>query len=52
MACIPELVEASEKLFVIGVPHQGIPLSESGCVDTLVEKEEVYRILELGLNRA
>ncbi len=50
VACTAELVEASEKLSILGLPQQGVPLLKTGCVDTLVDKEEVMRVLELGVD--
>jgi len=52
VACTPELVEASEKLSIMGIPHQGIPLLKTGCVDTLVDKDEVIRVLQLGIEES
>ncbi len=49
VACVPELVEAAEKLSLIGIPIQAVPLLKAGCVDTAVDKDEVLHILRLGL---
>ncbi|HID43554.1 MAG TPA: DUF116 domain-containing protein [Archaeoglobaceae archaeon] len=49
VACHTELAEASEKLSMWKVPHQCVPLLKSGCVDTIVDVNEVKYVL--GMNR-
>lgn len=45
VACFTELSEASERLSRYNIPHQCIPLLKSGCIDTIVDVEEVKRII-------
>jgi hypothetical protein len=49
VACISELVEASERLSIKGIPHQGVLLKKTGCVDTEVDVEEVRKKLSAGI---
>lgn len=50
VACHAELAEASEKLSMWKLPHQCVPLLKSGCVNTLVDPNEVKYVLEQGRN--
>jgi len=49
VACLPELCEVSERLSLKNIPHQGIPLRKTGCVDTEVDVEKVKAFLMAGL---
>ncbi|MDI3474808.1 MAG: uncharacterized protein PWQ79_1260 [Thermococcaceae archaeon] len=49
IACWPELAEAAEKLSILKIPIQGVPLLRAGCINTLVDVERVREVLELGL---
>lgn len=49
IACWPELAEAAEKLSILKIPIQGVPLLRAGCINTLVDVERVKEVLELGL---
>jgi len=51
VACHAELAEASEKLSMWKLPHQCIPLLKSGCVNTIVDVDEVKHILSLNKNK-
>ncbi|WP_042701760.1 DUF116 domain-containing protein [Thermococcus sp. PK] len=45
----PELAEANEKLSILKIPLQAVPLLRAGCINTLVDLERVKRTLEIGL---
>ena len=45
VACYYELEEAFEKLTIVGMPFQGIPLLKDGCRDTEVEIQRVIDVL-------
>lgn len=45
VACFVELAEASERLSRQNIPHQCIPLMKAGCIDTIVDVENVKRII-------
>lgn len=47
VACHAELAEASEKLSMIKLPHQTVPLIKSGCVNTIVDVNDVKFTLAL-----
>jgi len=47
VACHAELAEASEKLSMFKLPHQTIPLVKSGCVNTIVDVNDVKFTLAL-----
>lgn len=49
IACFVELAEASERLSRKNMPHLCIPLIKTGCVDTMVDVEEVKRIIRTKL---
>ncbi|HEQ79023.1 MAG TPA: DUF116 domain-containing protein [Euryarchaeota archaeon] len=45
VACYFELSEALEKIGHMGVPAVGVPLDRDGCKDTLVNVNEVLRVM-------
>lgn len=47
VACYYELEEAFEKLTIVNMPYQGIPLLKDGCKDTEVDIDRVLSILRL-----
>lgn len=47
VACIKELVPASGEVEKLGIAAQAVPLFKDGCVDTLVDSEEVIEKLKL-----
>ena len=47
VACYYELEEAFEKLTVINMPYQGVPLLRDGCKDTDVDLELVFKVMSL-----
>ncbi|ALV62350.1 hypothetical protein ADU37_CDS06510 [Thermococcus sp. 2319x1] len=51
IACWPELAEASEKLSILKIPLQAVPLLRAGCINTLVDIERVRVALEVGLTQ-
>ncbi|KUJ99014.1 MAG: Uncharacterized protein XD43_1318 [Thermococcales archaeon 44_46] len=51
IACWPELAEASEKLSILKIPLQAVPLLRAGCINTLVDLERVRMVLEVGLTQ-
>lgn len=51
IACWPELAEASEKLSMLKIPLQAVPLLRAGCINTLVDVERVKEALEIGLEQ-
>lgn len=51
IACWPELAEASEKLSILKIPLQAVPLLRAGCINTLVDLERVKMALEVGLTQ-
>jgi len=50
VACHAELAEASEKLSMWKMPHQCVPLLKSGCVNTIVDVNDVKFVLGMGLD--
>ncbi|MCO6040864.1 DUF116 domain-containing protein [Thermococcus alcaliphilus] len=51
IACWPELAEANEKLSILKIPLQAVPLLRAGCINTLVDLERVRMALEVGLTQ-
>ena len=51
IACWPELAEANEKLSILKIPLQAVPLLRAGCINTLVDIERVKAALEIGLKQ-
>lgn len=51
IACWPELAEANEKLSILKIPLQAVPLLRAGCINTLVDLERVKMALEVGLTQ-
>lgn len=49
VACYYELEEAFEKLTIVNIPYQGIPLLKDGCKDTEVDVQRVLDVLRLQL---
>lgn len=50
IACWPELAEANEKLSILKIPLQAVPLLRAGCINTLVDLEHVKEALRIGLD--
>ena len=50
IACWPELAEANEKLSILKIPLQAVPLLRAGCINTLVDLEQVREALRVGLD--
>lgn len=48
IACWPELAEASEKLSILKIPLQAVPLLRAGCINTIVDTRRVKEVLEIG----
>ncbi|HII68115.1 MAG TPA: DUF116 domain-containing protein [Thermococcaceae archaeon] len=48
IACWPELAEASEKLSILKIPLQAVPLLRAGCINTIVDTKRVKEVLEIG----
>lgn len=46
VGCFPELVEAMDYASYQDIPSQGVPLTEVGCKDTTVDKEELFELLK------
>ncbi|KPU63425.1 hypothetical protein EP1X_03545 [Thermococcus sp. EP1] len=51
IACWPELAEANEKLSILKIPLQAVPLLRAGCINTLVDVERVKEAMEIGLTK-
>ncbi|AIF68635.1 hypothetical protein PAP_00965 [Palaeococcus pacificus DY20341] len=49
IACWPELAEANEKLSILKIPLQAVPLLRAGCINTIVDLEQVKEAMRLGL---
>lgn len=49
IACWPELAEAEEKLSILKIPLQAVPLLKAGCINTIVDIEHVREVMEIGL---
>jgi hypothetical protein len=49
VGCIFEVKEGLELCHLYGIPAQGVILSKDGCVETDVDVNELYRVLEIGL---
>jgi hypothetical protein len=45
VACMFELAEGAEKISLLGLPQQGIPLLKDGCRDTLVDIDVITEIM-------
>ncbi|ACS90184.1 MULTISPECIES: DUF116 domain-containing protein [Thermococcus] len=50
IACWPELAEASEKLSILKIPLQAVPLLRTGCINTIVDIKRAKEVLEIGTN--
>ncbi|MFO8110652.1 MAG: DUF116 domain-containing protein [Thermoplasmata archaeon] len=46
VACFLELAESMEQVIINNIIPQGVPLLKDGCKDTVVDKEELKRILK------
>ena len=51
IACWPELAEASEKLSILKIPLQAVPLLRAGCINTIVDIRRVKEVLEIGIRQ-
>ena len=51
IACWPELAEASEKLSILKIPLQAVPLLRAGCINTIVDIKRVKEVLEIGIRQ-
>ncbi|USS40250.1 DUF116 domain-containing protein [Thermococcus aggregans] len=51
IACWPELAEAGEKLSILKIPLQAVPLLRAGCINTIVDIERVKAALGIGLKQ-
>ena len=51
IACWPELAEASEKLSILKIPLQAVPLLRAGCINTIVDIRRVKEVLAIGLRQ-
>ena len=49
IACWPELAEAAEKLSILKIPLQAVPLLKAGCINTIVDIERVKEVMRIGL---
>jgi len=49
IACWSELAEAAEKLSILKIPLQAVPLLRAGCINTLVDIERVLETLKIGI---
>ena len=49
IACWPELAEAAEKLSILKIPLQAVPLLKAGCINTIVDIERVKGVMRIGL---
>ncbi len=46
VACFLELAESMEQAVVYHIIPQGVPLLKDGCIDTVVDKEELKKIMK------
>ncbi|MBI5000222.1 MAG: DUF116 domain-containing protein [Euryarchaeota archaeon] len=46
VACMFELAEGAEKISMLGLPIQGVPLLKDGCRDTLVDIDAIIEVME------
>jgi len=46
VACMFELAEGAEKISLLGLPIQGVPLLKDGCRDTLVDIDAIKEVME------
>ena len=52
VACYKECVMGHVALLKLGIPGQAVPLLRDGCVDTIVDVDEVKRVLRMRTSRS
>ncbi len=49
IACWSELAEAAEKLSMLKIPLQAVPLLRAGCINTLVNMDRAKEVMRIGV---